>query len=208
MILKIFRENLFFFVPLALFSVYAWGLIFQKSFYFLKIRNADEKFYRKVMKYLGDNDLPPLRNLIRKKRHNPAVELLRYGLEKHEEGAKEALILRLKSLSLSYLGRMENRINNLNNIANTSVSLGLLGTVTGMIRAFNQMSLQNSAEPAVLAQGISQALATTAGGLLAALPSLFFYNVFVELINRHIKNMNFVITEFQSGMKRSYEWFK
>lgn len=61
-------------------------------------------------------------------------------------------------------------------IAQVATLLGLLGTVTGMIRAFTQISSQGSGNPSVLASGISEALITTAAGLFVAIPTVIAHS--------------------------------
>lgn len=63
-------------------------------------------------------------------------------------------------------------------VAHTTPLIGLLGTVTGMIKAFQAVSLHGTGDASVLASGISQALLTTAGGLFVAIPSIILYNYF------------------------------
>ena len=60
--------------------------------------------------------------------------------------------------------------------AQLSPLVGLLGTVTGMIVAFKVISETGTGDPKALANGISQALITTAAGLIVAVPSVFAYN--------------------------------
>jgi biopolymer transport protein ExbB len=68
-------------------------------------------------------------------------------------------------------------INYLNVFATLAPMLGLYGTVTGMITAFNQLKAGQS-EPADLAGGIGEAMITTAGGLIVGIPAMFFYFFF------------------------------
>lgn len=75
----------------------------------------------------------------------------------------------------------------LNGIATISPLLGLLGTVVGMIRAFNAIATSSAmGRPELLATGISEALLTTAAGLSVAIPALFFYLFFVSRVDRLI----------------------
>ena len=75
--------------------------------------------------------------------------------------------------------RILQRVNYLNVVGNLSPMLGLLGTVQGMILAFATLSVSSgAAKNALLAMNISQALYTTAAGLLVAVPSIGFYFVF------------------------------
>jgi len=76
-------------------------------------------------------------------------------------------------------GRLVRRIEYLNMIANIAPMLGLLGTVIGMVKAFNQISISaGAADPRLLAAGIFQALMTTVMGLIVAIPCMFAYGLF------------------------------
>lgn len=80
-------------------------------------------------------------------------------------------------------------------VAHATPLLGLLGTVTGMIQAFQAVALHGTGDPAVLANGISQALYTTAGGLIVAIPALVFYNYFNQKSDCSINLMEKTSTE-------------
>ena len=70
---------------------------------------------------------------------------------------------------------LERYLNMLGTIAAISPLLGLLGTVTGMIRTFKAITLAGVGNPTAMAGGISEALITTAAGLLVAIPALVAY---------------------------------
>ncbi len=70
---------------------------------------------------------------------------------------------------------LERYLNTLGTIAGISPLLGLLGTVLGMIKVFTTITTQGVGNPGALAGGISEALITTAAGLVVAIPSLMFY---------------------------------
>ena len=75
----------------------------------------------------------------------------------------------------------------INGVATVSPLLGLLGTVVGMIRAFNAIATSEAlGRPELLARGISEALLTTAAGLTVAIPALIFYLFFVGRVDRLI----------------------
>lgn len=81
-----------------------------------------------------------------------------------ERGSREAVIL-------------EKHVGILATIANLTPLLGLLGTVSGMIKTFNVISVQGVANPAALAGGIAEALITTATGLCVAIPTLVCHRI-------------------------------
>ena len=72
---------------------------------------------------------------------------------------------------------LEKRVGILATIANLTPLLGLLGTVSGMIRTFNVISVQGGGNPAALAGGIAEALITTATGLCVAIPTLVCHRI-------------------------------
>jgi biopolymer transport protein ExbB len=72
---------------------------------------------------------------------------------------------------------LEKRIGILATVANLAPLLGLLGTVSGMIRSFNVISLEGTGNPAHLAGGIAEALITTAAGLCVAIPTLVCHRI-------------------------------
>ena len=74
-------------------------------------------------------------------------------------------------------------------IAVISPLLGLLGTVTGMINVFEVVSVYGVGHPAEMAKGISQALITTAAGLLVAIPTLVAHNYFQKKAYNYIMDM-------------------
>jgi len=63
----------------------------------------------------------------------------------------------------------------LNTVSNIAPLLGLLGTITGMIKAFKSIAESGTGDPRVVAGGISEALITTATGLIIAVPAIVFY---------------------------------
>lgn len=87
------------------------------------------------------------------------------------------------------LPELERFLNTLGTIAAISPFLGLLGTVLGMIQMFAGVGTHGVGDPALVASGISQALVTTAAGLLVAIPSLMFYRYFRGRVNELVVAM-------------------
>lgn len=81
---------------------------------------------------------------------------------------------------------LEQFLDSLGTIAAISPLLGLLGTVVGMIKVFAQITTHGVGNPGVLANGISQALVTTATGLSIAIVSLIFYRYFRRRVDSYV----------------------
>ena len=124
-----------------------------------KKRGINSKAIAKLQKNspLGRILAAGLRNM------NAERELMKESIE--EEGRQVVLGL-------------ERYLNTLGTIASITPLLGLLGTVIGMIKVFAVITSLGVGDPKVLADGISQALLTTAAGLSVAIPSLMFYRFF------------------------------
>ena len=79
---------------------------------------------------------------------------------------------------------LEKGLSALGTISHIAPLLGLLGTVTGTMRAFGVLGRFGAvSDPAALASGVSEALITTVGGIIVAVPVVIFYNFFVTKVN-------------------------
>jgi biopolymer transport protein ExbB len=106
--------------------------------------------------------------------NSPLGQVLAAGLASRQQDRtimKEAV----EDTGRHVVHELERYLNTLGSIAAVSPLLGLLGTVTGMIRTFSALTTGGAGDPAALAGGISEALITTAAGLMVAIPALIAY---------------------------------
>ncbi len=92
--------------------------------------------------------------------------------------------------------KLEKNLSTLASIAGAAPMIGFLGTVTGMILAFYQMSTEENVTPSVLAGGIYQALVTTAFGLAIGIFAFVGYNILVAAVEKAVFNMERTTMEF------------
>jgi len=90
---------------------------------------------------------------------------------------------------------LEKRLPLLATIGSIAPYVGLFGTVLGIIRAFQDLALANQGGAAVVSQGISEALISTAAGLFVAITAVFFYNLFQARLNVAAQEAEIVISE-------------
>lgn len=88
------------------------------------------------------------------------------------EDMRQELITVTEEAAVDYLGRL---LNVLGTIGVLTPLMGLLGTIIGMIRAFDAIAQAGAGDPAAVASGISEALITTASGLIVAIPAIVFH---------------------------------
>lgn len=96
---------------------------------------------------------------------------------------------------------LEKGMSLLGTVVNAAPQLGLLGTVTGMIAAFSALTRNGTSTAKIVAGGISEALYTTAFGLIVAIPALVFYNYFNRRIDVIVAEMERVALQFLSRVK-------
>ena len=96
---------------------------------------------------------------------------------------------------------LEKGMSLLGTVVNAAPQLGLLGTVTGMIAAFSALTRNGTSTTKIVAGGISEALYTTAFGLIVAIPALVFYNYFNRRIDVIVAEMERAALQFLSRVK-------
>ncbi len=125
----------------------------------------------------------------------PVARIMKAGLLKHNR-SKEDIREAIQDAGHLEIPRLERYMSALATVANIAPLLGLLGTVTGMIKAFAQIQHKEGlVNPADLAGGINSALVTTAAGLSIAIPTLVAYNYFVSRVENMILEMEISSSE-------------
>lgn len=117
---------------------------------------------------------------------NPLGRIMLAG-ESARDGNEEALELKLDEAILRESPKLEFGLNILKLAAGIAPLLGLLGTVTGMIKTFQAMMIYGTGDPQLMAGGISEALVTTMLGLIAAIPLLILHS-FCSSLARGVQN--------------------
>ncbi len=164
-------------VVLGMLSVVAMALIIT---YFITIsprRETPSDLVRRLIVLLEGGDLAGCIELC-DERDEILASVARAGLR--VAGHDRSVVMEaMQSEGVRQAASLSQYVSYLNNIAAIAPMLGILGTVLGMIRAFNGIAFTAEAvKPMVLASGIAQALVTTAAGLVLAIPVLGFYFYF------------------------------
>jgi biopolymer transport protein ExbB len=118
----------------------------------------------------------------------PVASIFYQGLDRVDEGVEEA-----EKAVVSYggvqMGQLEKNVSWISLFIALAPMLGFMGTVIGMIGAFNDIAVANDISPAVVAGGIKIALLTTVFGLIVAIILQIFYNYIVAKIDSIVNNM-------------------
>lgn len=174
-IVDIFKDSVVMLLLLAS-SIAALALIIERLWYFFRNRFNAGKGLVELRRLLGSSGPAEALNWSRNQK-NPLGRMFTVALENMSLTTDELSDL-LYSLILEERLRFERLLGGMGTLANVATLLGLLGTVTGLIQAFQNIAVTGSGGPAVVSGGIAQALVTTAFGLFIGIPTLFFYNYF------------------------------
>jgi biopolymer transport protein ExbB len=121
-------------------------------------------------------------------RNSPLGRVLAAGLaNRHRK--REIIMERLEDTGRHVVYELERFLNTLGTIAVISPLLGLLGTVTGIIRAFNAIQAGGVGDPRALSGGIAESLIATAAGMCVAIPALFGYRYLRGRVERIVVEM-------------------
>ena len=154
-------------------------------------------FFARNEKNIGDTFKDEILSLVANKKIDEAIALcdtkkscVASAVKKFLQKAPKGIDVQdyefiLKEITIKETSPYESRLNLLASVISISPMLGLLGTVTGMIRAFTNISKYGTGDAAIVADGIAEALLTTAAGLMIAIPVIVIYNY----LNRRLEKM-------------------
>jgi len=131
------------------------------------------------------------------KYRQPVAKILKAGLIAYKKAGpdKSSIEEAISHAGTDELAFVDRGLPVLAAVASVAPVLGFLGTVTGMIRAFNAVAIAGEVEPTLVASGISEALITTATGLIIAAPVLAFHVYFTTRSNNYAREMESAATE-------------
>jgi biopolymer transport protein TolQ len=166
---------------LLLFSVISWAIMGQKYADFRRIREDSAAFMKL---FHSGADAAELYRQAKSMKGAPVCGLFFASYElvykgRGWGGSREDLWKAVGGVAGDLLGQLERNLAFLATVGNVSPFVGLFGTVWGIMDSFRSIGLQRSANLAVVAPGIAEALIATAAGLVAAIPAVIAYNHFL-----------------------------
>lgn len=213
-------------VLLLVFSVLSWSIIFQK---YIILRRAETESHGFLTFFRESKNLTETFKIASQYKSSPLASLFQEGYRELNfilktnptlggeasaqavlSGAKlpmreenlDSLSRTMRQATLEELYHLERYLIFLATTGNVTPFIGLFGTVWGIIDAFHALGMQGSASIAAVAPGISEALVTTAAGLLAAVPAVIFYNYYLSKIKAMGTKMDMFSLEFLQVVER------
>jgi biopolymer transport protein ExbB len=174
--------------PLLFFSVLAATVAIERFIVFSKAKLNVSDFLTKIRKALLVNRNVKEAIKICEQSKGPVASVMKAGLLRYGH-SREDIEKTIENAALYELDRLEKRLGVLATTANVAPMLGFLGTVAGMIKSFATLAEQGLTNPAAVAVGISEALITTATGLIIAIPAQLIYNWYTTKITRFVRDI-------------------
>lgn len=190
-------------VVLALLSVLSIAITLERAWAYRRFTRLLDESSSALRAALREGGLRAVDGFCRAK-SSPLAEVLLSGLAKAGRG-KDEVDGAMEIAGRRELLRLERSIGVLGTIGSTAPFIGLFGTVLGIIRAFSDLSIADGASPAVVADGIAEALIATAAGLFVAVPAVVAYNWFVRSAARRALELEASAAEFADAITKGNE---
>ena len=171
---------------LVIISIGAFAVVLERIVFFARNeKNVGSNFKDEILSLVDSKKLDEAIALCDTKKSCVASAVKKF-LQKAPKGIDvQDYEFILKEITIKETSPYESKLNLLASVISISPMLGLLGTVTGMIRAFTNISKYGAGDAAIVADGIAEALLTTAAGLMIAIPVIVVYNY----LNRRLEKM-------------------
>jgi len=176
--------------PILIAALIGIAYIIERLITFARAGVDPKKFTENVVKRLKKGGVDAALKFCKASR-SPIARILEPTLVKYKEVGKDKAILEeaLSAAATTELAFLDRGMAVLSAVTTLSPMLGFLGTVSGMIRAFNAIALAGTVEPTLVASGISEALITTQFGLIVAVPTAAAHTYFSQKVNAYARSM-------------------
>lgn len=189
-IAKVFREGDIGMYPIAVVGVFAIVVMVDRIRYLFFTANFDKDgFVQGMKKYILQGNLQRALTYVGSMDH-PLARIVKAGLLK-VKGSDEDVQAAIDEEALRELPKIERRTGYLAMLGNVATLVGLLGTITGLIKSFGAVAQADPAEKsAMLAKGISEAMNCTAFGLVVAIPALIAFSLLQGRTQKLVDDIN------------------
>ena len=182
-------------IPILFCSIIALTIVLERLYRFRKLRIKNPDLIIMVKKALNEKGVDEALFIVENSK-NPLGRILKEGIKKYQAGKKE-MERAMTFAAEKEIRELEKYLPALFTIGDVAPLLGLLGTVTGMIKAFMVIErLGGKVNASVLAGGIWEAMLTTALGLSVAIPTIVAHNYLVSKLRNFTADLQEKLNEF------------
>lgn len=163
--------------PIVLCSIFMLIIMIERGMKLQYAKIAPAQLREQLVARLQEQGTIEREQLLNVKNNSPLGDILATGLLYRQHGV-QSMTMHMENRASVQIHQLEKNINMLGTIGAIAPLLGLLGTVLGIITSFLAITEGHMQDPTMLAAGVSQALITTAGGMVVAIPAVIAYRYF------------------------------
>ncbi len=184
-------------------SIISTAIILERITFFLcREKSLSKNFKLKLLAAVSENDMKKAVSLCCNEKNAVGCTVKCFLTRCNRNSDFHYFDYLVKEIGMEEIAPLQKRLHLLAIIGHIAPMLGLLGTVTGMIDAFRNLSTFGAGDPALVADGISKALLTTAAGLSIAIPAIVVYNLLNKKIEESEENIDKIITNIINIFKQ------
>lgn len=181
--------------PLVLCSMLAFAFILERTFFVLRKTGLSKQDNQSIFDALHRHEIKIALNILAKA--NTGYQFVIDELIYHQSSSKEVRDEAIKIMIVRYSNRLKRRLSALTTIASLAPMLGLLGTIIGLMRSFRDIGLSDGPiNPSLVADGLWQALSTTAIGMVIAVVCVLCHAMLKSRIHAHLAEAIDVLNHF------------
>lgn len=182
-------------VPIVILSLVAVYIFFERWFAIKRAADIDQNFMNRIKDYISDGKVDAAKTLCQST-DNPVAKMIEKGISRIGRPLNDVNAA-IENVGRLEVYKLEKGLPTLASVSGGAPMIGFLGTVIGMVQAFQQMSTAgNNINVGELSGGIYTALITTVAGLIVGIIAFFAYNILVAKVDKVINNMEASSTEF------------
>jgi biopolymer transport protein ExbB len=182
-------------IPIAILSIIAVYIFVERYFAVRKAAQTDENFMNRIKDYIYDGKIESALALCRST-DSPIARMIEKGIQRIGRPLSD-INTAIENVGRLEVFKLERGLPALATAAGGAPMLGFLGTVTGMVKAFYDMSMAgNNIDIKILSAGIYEAMVTTVAGLLVGIIAYFAYNILVASVEKVVNDLEAHTTEF------------
>lgn len=180
--------------PVLICLILGLALVIERVFYLNLASVNSDKLLKKVEDAIQTGGIEKAKELCRNTK-GPLASVFYQGLDRYDEGL-ESVEKSVESYGAVQMGRLETNLSWIGLFLALAPSLGFMGTVVGMVNAFDDIERAGDISPTIVAGGMKVALLTTVFGLFTAIILQIFYNYILSKIDGIVNDMENATIEF------------
>jgi biopolymer transport protein ExbB/TolQ len=200
-IVNFFKDGGIFMIPIAFVLALGTAIAIERYIYLSAARRTNRKLLAELLPILKQGDFKKAYGLTSKK-NNAMSRVINNGLSKVKSAKhRDDVEMSIEEGMMEIIPRLEKRTHYLATFANIATLLGLLGTIMGLIKAFDSVADADPSQKAqILSGSISIAMNTTAFGLMVAIPLLLIYTVLQTKTTEIVDSLEMAGTKFVNSI--------